>query len=132
MYSKHSSAVCQSIQKSFASRPHWISWYRRRPDYGTPADDCTNLSLLFVVLDSLVFCFSAILSFSNFLDSTNFTLTCLNWSAWSKTEGNINYFIAMNAQPAQQQGEIKFHNYLVRFISFNTMNEWKESQITTK
>ena len=39
--------------------------------------------------------------------------------------------IAMNAQPAQQQGEIKFHNYLVDFISFDTMNE-KQSQITTK
>ena len=39
--------------------------------------------------------------------------------------------IAMNAQPAQQQGEIKFHNYLVSFISFDTMNE-KQSQITTK
>ena len=33
--------------------------------------------------------------------------------------------IAMNAQPAQQQGEIKFHNYLVSFISFDTMNEKK-------
>jgi len=37
----------------------------------------------------------------------------------------------MNAQPAQQQGEIKFHNYLVSFISFDIMNE-KQSQITTK
>jgi len=33
--------------------------------------------------------------------------------------------IAMNAQPAQQQGKIKFHNYLVSFISFDTMNEKK-------
>ena len=40
-------------------------------------------------------------------------------------KGNINYFIAMNAQPAQQQGEIKFHNYLVSFISFDTMNKNK-------
>ena len=46
-------------------------------------------------------------------------------------KGNINYFIAVNAQPAQQQGEIKFHNYLVSFISFDIMNE-KQSQITTK
>ena len=38
---------------------------------------------------------------------------------------NVNYFIAMNAQPAQQQGEIKFHNYLVSFISFDTMNKIK-------
>jgi len=32
----------------------------------------------------------------------------------------------MNAQPAQQQGEIKFHNYLVSYISFDTMNKRKE------
>ena len=29
--------------------------------------------------------------------------------------------IAMNAQPAQQQGDIKFHNYLVSFIRFDPM-----------
>ena len=40
-------------------------------------------------------------------------------------KGNVNYFIAMNAQPAQQQGEIKFNNYLVSFISFGTMNAKK-------
>ena len=31
----------------------------------------------------------------------------------------------MNAQPIQQQGENKFNNYLVSFISFDTMNENK-------
>ena len=62
------------------------------------------------------------LSFSNFLNSTNFTLNSFNGSTRTKTKGTVNYFIAMNAQPAQQQGEIKFHNYLVSFISFGTIN----------
>ena len=31
----------------------------------------------------------------------------------------------MDTQPAQQQGEIQFHNYLVSFISFGTMNAKK-------
>ena len=40
-------------------------------------------------------------------------------------KGNINYFMAVNAQPTQQQGEIKFHNYLVDVIRFDAMNEKK-------
>jgi len=70
-----------------------------------------------------VFCSGEILSFSNFLDSTNFTLNSFNGSAWAKTKGTANYSITMNTQPAQQQGDIKFHNYLVSFISFDTMKE---------
>ena len=74
---------------------------------------------------SLVFCSGEILSFSNFPNSTNFTLNSFNGSTRTKTKGTVNYFIAMNAQPAQQQGEIKFHNYLVCFIIFDTMNAKK-------
>ena len=40
-------------------------------------------------------------------------------------KGNIICFMAMNAQPIQQQGENKFNNNLVSFISFDTMNEKK-------
>jgi len=43
----------------------------------------------------------------------------------SKTKGTVNYPITMDTQPAQQQGDIKFHNYLVSFIRFDTMNEKK-------
>ena len=73
----------------------------------------------------LLFCSGAILSFSNFLDSTNFTLNSFNGPAWTKTKGTANYSITMNTQPAQQQGDIKFHNYLVSFIRFDTMNAKK-------
>ena len=31
----------------------------------------------------------------------------------------------MNTQPAEQQGDIKFHNYLVSFIRFDAINENK-------
>ena len=43
----------------------------------------------------------------------------------SKTKGTVNYPITMDTQPAQQQGDIKFHNYLLSFIRFDTMNEKK-------
>jgi len=39
----------------------------------------------------------------------------------SKTKGTVNYPITMDTQPAQQQGDIKFHNYLVSFIRFDPM-----------
>ena len=65
------------------------------------------------------------LSFSNFSDSTNFALNTFNSSTWAKTKGTANNFITMDTQPAQQQGEIQFHNYLVDCIRFDTMNEKK-------
>ena len=43
----------------------------------------------------------------------------------SKTKGTVNYPITMDTQPAQQQGDIKFHNYLVSFIRFDAINENK-------
>ena len=70
------------------------------------------------------------LSFPDFLDSTNFTLNSFNGSAWTKTKGTVNYPITMDTQPAQQQGDIKFHNYLVSFIKFNTINEKKGGKKT--
>ena len=78
------------------------------------------------VASTLKFKSAWFLSFSNFLDSTNFTLNSFNGSAWTKTKGTANYSITMNTQPAQQQGEIKFHNYLVSYISFDTMDKRKE------
>ena len=54
-----------------------------------------------------------VLSFSSFLDSANFALNTFNGSTWTKTKGTANNFITMDAQPAQNQGEIQFHNYLV-------------------
>ena len=71
-----------------------------------------------------------VLSFPDFLDSTSFTLNCFNRPAWSKTKGTVNYFITMDTQPTQQQGEIQSHNYLVDYIRSNIMNEKKEESRT--
>ena len=71
-----------------------------------------------------------VLSFPDFLDSTSFTLNCFNRLAWSKTKGTVNYFIIMDAQSTQQQGEIQFHNYLVDYIRSNTTNERMEESKT--